>query len=207
MTRAISSFIPEVLDETRLSMSEAFAPKAGEKSATIPLFHTMTHLIARISNRAMLGTSLCRNETFLHDIVRFAETLVLYAQVLRWLPRILRRPAYLLASSAFGGPKNRARRSFHTWRYSLPREHRDWKVRKLSRCVLRMLTSGPYTHRRFFASHAIFHLAALSEAEQDDIRRRNRRSSEIPRWLYQDIPCQDAETRLHAARSRAFLRP
>jgi hypothetical protein len=30
MTRAISSFIPEVLDETRLSMSEAFAPKVGE---------------------------------------------------------------------------------------------------------------------------------------------------------------------------------
>ncbi|KAJ7361121.1 cytochrome P450 [Mycena albidolilacea] len=189
VTRAISSFIPEVLDETRLSMSEAFAPKVGEKSATIPLFHTMTHLIARISNRAMLGTSLCRNETFLHDIVRFAETVVLYAQVLRWLPRILRRPAYLLASSAFGGPKKPCKTLIPHLEVLIAERAQGLESSKtigdflinhappeelanpeLLAMRVAILNFGAIHTSSIFGSHAIFHLAALSEAEQDDIR-------------------------------------
>ncbi|KAF7347452.1 hypothetical protein MVEN_01501200 [Mycena venus] len=38
ITRAISSFIPEVLDETRLSISETFAPKAGESEPCLSFF-------------------------------------------------------------------------------------------------------------------------------------------------------------------------
>jgi hypothetical protein len=43
----------------------------------------MTHLIARISNRALLGLSLCRNEQFLHAVMRFAETLCVIAPFLQ----------------------------------------------------------------------------------------------------------------------------
>jgi hypothetical protein len=56
----------------------------------IPVFDTMTHLIARISNRVIVGTGLCRNERFLHAVVRFAEATPLTAAFISWSPSILR---------------------------------------------------------------------------------------------------------------------
>jgi hypothetical protein len=50
----------------------------------------MTHLIARISNRAMVGLPLCRNTGYLNAMVHFAECLVPYAEILRQVPRIAR---------------------------------------------------------------------------------------------------------------------
>ena len=57
---------------------------------TFPVFVTMTHLIARISNRVLLGLGLCRNEQFLHAVVRFAETLGVIAPLLQWSPSFIR---------------------------------------------------------------------------------------------------------------------
>ena len=56
----------------------------------IPVFDTMTHLIARISNRVIFGIEMCRNERFLHAVVRFAETTPLMAPFISWSPHILR---------------------------------------------------------------------------------------------------------------------
>ncbi|KAF7347451.1 Ent-kaurene oxidase [Mycena venus] len=189
LTRAIGSFIPEVLDETRLSMSEAFAPKAGEKSATVPLFHTMTHLIARISNRAMLGTTLCRNETFLHDVIRFAETVVLYAQLLAWFPKMLRSPIYFLASSKYGGPreptkvliphlkgliaeKGQGLESSKTIADFLLNHAPPEEIANPELFAMRVLNLnfGSIHTSSIFGSHALFHLASLSEGELDGIR-------------------------------------
>ncbi|KAF7352746.1 Ent-kaurene oxidase [Mycena venus] len=189
MTRAIGSFIPEVLDETRLSMSEAFAPKAGERSATVPLFHTMTHLIARVSNRAMLGTTLCRNETFLHDIIRFAETVVLYAELLAWFPKILRSPIYFLISSKYGGPreptkaiiphlkaliaeKEQGLESSKTIANFLLNHAPPEEIANPELLAMRILNVnfGSIHTSSIFGSHVLFHLATLSEAELDDIR-------------------------------------
>ncbi|KAF7347450.1 Ent-kaurene oxidase [Mycena venus] len=189
ITRAIGSFIPEVLDETRLSMSETFAPKAGEKSATIPLFHTMTHLIARISNRAMLGTTLCRNKTFLHDVIRFAETVVLYGQLLSWFPKILRSPIYFLVSSKYGGPreptkaivphlkaliaeKEQGLESSKTIADFLLNHAPPEEIANPELLAMRILNLnfGSIHTSSIFGSHALFHLATLSEAELDGIR-------------------------------------
>ncbi|KAF8204329.1 cytochrome P450 [Mycena galopus ATCC 62051] len=190
ITRAIGSFVPEVLEETRLSMSEAFAPSLGEKSATVPLFHTMTHLIARISNRAILGSTLCRQEQFLHDVIRFAETLVLYAQLLVWFPRILRRPLYLLASSAFGGPKEPTRAIVPHLKSLIAEREQGLESSKtvadflinhappeeianpelLAMRILN-LNFGSIHTSSIFATHSVFHLATLSEAELDGVRR------------------------------------
>ena len=57
---------------------------------TFPVFETMTHLVARISNRVILGEGLCRNKQFIHDVVRFAETLGVMAPFLQWSPSFLR---------------------------------------------------------------------------------------------------------------------
>ncbi|KAJ7269284.1 cytochrome P450 [Mycena haematopus] len=191
LTRAISTFVPEVLEETRLAMSEVFALPCGEKSTTgpLPLFHTMTHLIARASNRAMLGTSLCRQEQFLHDVIRFAETVVLYAQLLGWFPRILRGSLYFLATSAFGGPAEPTRaiiphlKSLLTEREqgldssktiadfliesAPPDEIPDLKL--LAMRVLN-LNFGSIHTSSILGTHAVFHLATLSEADINGIR-------------------------------------
>ena len=50
----------------------------------------MTHIVARISNRAMVGLPLCRDPEYLHAIVHFAELLVPIAQLLHWVPRTAR---------------------------------------------------------------------------------------------------------------------
>lgn len=60
------------------------------ESVTVPVFDTMTHLIARISNRVVFGTELCRNKQFLHEIVHFAETTPLIAPFITWTPTVLR---------------------------------------------------------------------------------------------------------------------
>lgn len=58
---------------------------------TSPVFDIMTHLTARVSNRALLGLGLCRNEHFLHSVVRFAESLRIMAlsSFLKWSPSFL----------------------------------------------------------------------------------------------------------------------
>jgi len=115
LTRAIASLVPEIVEETTLAMAETFKPPVDSstqapsscytsiylqlppneinlvtESTTLPLFPTMIHMVSRISNRAMVGTELCRNEAFLHAIVNFAETLVVYAVILNILPRPIR---------------------------------------------------------------------------------------------------------------------
>ncbi|KAG5651165.1 hypothetical protein H0H81_009629 [Sphagnurus paluster] len=104
VNRAIPAFIPEILDESELAMTETLeAP--GETSTTVPVFDTMTHLIARISNRVIFGTELCRNEHFLHAIVRFSETTPLIAPFVRWSPLLFQRFVYFALSSMLGGKK------------------------------------------------------------------------------------------------------
>ncbi|KAK7063842.1 Ent-kaurene oxidase [Favolaschia claudopus] len=190
LTRAIGSFIPEVVEETNLSMAEAFSPKPGEKSATVPLFETMVHLVARISNRAMLGTSLCRNETFLHQVIQFAETLVPYAQLLLWFPRFMRAPLYFLMSSAFGGPKQPIKTLLpHLKSLLADREKGIESSRTISDFLINHappeeianpellamrvlnLNFGSIHTSSIFGTHAILHLASLSPSDLDGIRK------------------------------------
>lgn len=112
VNRAIPSFIPEILDESTLAIDETlglsgpnslgmllphlplfFFSKYSLESVSLPVFDTMTHLVARINNRVIFGTELCRSEGFIHAIVRFAETTPLIATLVTWSPNILRRCA------------------------------------------------------------------------------------------------------------------
>ncbi|RDB16772.1 Ent-kaurene oxidase [Hypsizygus marmoreus] len=105
VNRAIPAFIPEILEESTLAMNETLCSSSGDNSVTLPVFDTMTHLIARISNRVIFGIELCRNPHFLHAIVRFAETITLIAPFIRWSPRIIQSPVYITLSSLLGGKK------------------------------------------------------------------------------------------------------
>jgi len=74
-------------------------------SAGVEVFDTMTHLIARISNRVIFGKELCRNEKFIHSVVRFSETIPLMAPFIQWSPLWLRGLMYFVLSSVLGGKK------------------------------------------------------------------------------------------------------
>jgi hypothetical protein len=113
VNRALPSFIPEIVDESKLTINEAlkFANSDGMPtshlplvllsmtalgSVSIPLFDTMTDLVARINNRVIFGTELCRRKDFIHSVVRFSETTPLIATFVTWSPFISRKYVFKL---------------------------------------------------------------------------------------------------------------
>lgn len=104
----------------------------------------MTHLIARISNRVIVGKELCRNEGFIHAAVTFAESLMM-TPFIQWSPLFLRpcvssffdllfdikfykRLVYLLLSSIFGGKKGALKYVLpHLKKYAKERSNLDEK--------------------------------------------------------------------------------
>nr|GAT47959.1 predicted protein [Mycena chlorophos] len=89
LTKALRSLVPEMLEEAQLAIPEHIPIKNGQTSAIIPLFPTMVHLIARVSNRAMIGAPGCRDERFLKNQVSVAEEVIPMSQVLNWFPSVL----------------------------------------------------------------------------------------------------------------------
>ncbi|KAF8200826.1 cytochrome P450 [Pholiota molesta] len=104
VNRSIPTYIPEILDESVLAMSETFKPNE-KQTVSIPVFDTMTHFIARISNRVIFGEELCRNEKFLNAVVRFSEMVPVMAPFIQWSPLILRPIVYFFLASVLGGKK------------------------------------------------------------------------------------------------------
>ncbi|KAJ8514665.1 hypothetical protein ONZ45_g7831 [Pleurotus djamor] len=113
ITKGIAAFIPEVFEEATLAITETFKVPNGSddewtrcaEHISMPVFQTITHVIGRINNRAILGVELCRNKEFIHAVVNFAETLNIYARLLSWSPVYLRRPIYFVLTSLWGGSK------------------------------------------------------------------------------------------------------
>ncbi|CAA7263163.1 unnamed protein product [Cyclocybe aegerita] len=123
VNRAIPAMIPEIFEESVLAMDETFKIPNGQDSISIPIFDTMTHLIARISNRVIFGEEMCRDEGFLHAIVRFAETTPMMAPFIQWSPVVLRPIVYFVLSSLFGGKKG-------ALKYAIPHLERYMKKRQ-----------------------------------------------------------------------------
>ncbi|KAF8161079.1 cytochrome P450 [Crassisporium funariophilum] len=105
VNRALPAYIPELFDESVLAMDETFKISRYEDFISIPVFNTMTHLIARITNRVVFGKELCRNEDYLHAVVQFAETTPLMAPFIQWSPMMLRPVVYFILSTILGGKK------------------------------------------------------------------------------------------------------
>ncbi|KAL4263076.1 cytochrome P450 family protein [Pleurotus pulmonarius] len=86
LTKGIANFIPGVLDESTLAMKETFHPPSGSEYISLPVFHTMD---------------------FVHSLVSFMASLVIYSRLLHWIPDVpgLRSLVYFIASTIGGGPK------------------------------------------------------------------------------------------------------
>jgi len=92
-----------------LSLYYVLLANHSSGGVSVPVFDTMTHLIARISNRVIFGLELCRNEDFLHAVVRFAETTPLISPFIQWSPLILR--PYVVLHSLVSKPLSKPCRS------------------------------------------------------------------------------------------------
>ncbi|KAF9049732.1 cytochrome P450 [Panaeolus papilionaceus] len=101
VNRAIPSFIPDLLDESLLAIHDEMPSDINN----IEAFETMTRLIARISNRVILGTEMCRNKDFLRAVVRFAESVAAMAPFIQWSPILLRPVTYYILSLLVGSKK------------------------------------------------------------------------------------------------------
>ncbi|KAF7343001.1 hypothetical protein MVEN_01730200 [Mycena venus] len=87
LTKALRSLVPEMLEEAQLAIPEHLKMTGSATSVSIPVFPTMVHLVARVSNRAMIGAPGCRNEKFLNKQVSVAEEVIPMSQILNWFPR------------------------------------------------------------------------------------------------------------------------
>ncbi|KAF8973287.1 cytochrome P450 [Flammula alnicola] len=187
VNRAIPSFIPEILDESILAMNEAFTSSDKEEAVSIPVFDTMTHLIARISNRVIFGEDLCRNQEFLHAIVRFAETTPLMAPFIQWSPLTLRPVVYFILSSILGGKKAPLKFLIpHLKRYMKDRESMAEKPSLVSEYIIQNappqettegiavrllnINFGSIHTSSIFITQALFEIALLSPEDIESMR-------------------------------------
>ncbi|KAJ6585923.1 cytochrome P450 [Mycena capillaripes] len=102
LTKALRSIVPEILEEAQLAIPEKLKIPGSKDSVTLPLFDTMVSLVARVSNRAMIGAPGCRDDKFLKRQVSVAAQAIPMAQVLNWFPQFSRRPVWKAFSLLLG---------------------------------------------------------------------------------------------------------
>jgi hypothetical protein len=91
LTKSLRSLVPEMFEEAQLAIPDVLNIPGTEESITVPLFDTMVRLLARVSNRAMIGAPGCRDDRFLQRQVSVAAQAIPMAQVLNWFPQFSKR--------------------------------------------------------------------------------------------------------------------
>ncbi|KAJ7025238.1 cytochrome P450 [Mycena alexandri] len=102
LTKALRSLVPEMLEEAQLAIPETLKIPVSADSVTLPVFDTMVSLVARVSNRAMIGAPGCRNDKFLKRQISVAAQAIPMAQVLNWFPKFSRSAVWKLFSVLVG---------------------------------------------------------------------------------------------------------
>ncbi|KAJ7271125.1 cytochrome P450 [Mycena rebaudengoi] len=187
LTKALRSLVPEMLEEVQLALPEHLKISDPVNSVTVPVFETMVHLVARVSNRAMIGAPGCRNEKFLKRQVSVAEQAIPMSQVLNWFPSFS-RPAVWKAFSLVAGSKDEAVRLISPYvqarveyaqkdnpstitdlllRYAPEEDLND--VAKLAVRVVHLNMASIHTSG-IFTTHSLFELARMPREQVDAIR-------------------------------------
>ncbi|KAJ7490125.1 cytochrome P450 [Mycena galericulata] len=100
VTREIDRYIPDVAEETALALEALLS-----KNTTVPIFLSMTDMVARVVNRSFVGPDLCRRQDYIRAVVRYARTFIFYGMALKLLPNFLKSVAYDSMAALFGGKK------------------------------------------------------------------------------------------------------
>ncbi|KAJ7123770.1 cytochrome P450 [Mycena epipterygia] len=188
LTKALRSLVPEMLEEAQLAIPEHLKLTDATPSVTIPVFPTIVHLVARVSNRAMIGVPGCRNEKFLKKQVSVAEEVIPMSQVLNWFPVFL-RPAIWKLFCVTVGAKDGAVKLVSPYvqsrieyaqqdnpstitdlllRYAPEEDLKD--VAKLAVRVVHLNMAAIHTSG-IFTTHALFELARMPADQVEEIRR------------------------------------
>ncbi|KAF7297356.1 hypothetical protein MIND_00969100 [Mycena indigotica] len=187
LTKSLHSLVPEMHEEAQLAIPDHIPIISGQTSATIPLFSTMVHLIARVSNRAMIGAPGCRDEKFLQYQVSVAEEVIPMSQILNWFPAALRPVVWKLFCVTLGakdravkliGPYVKARIDYAQQdnpstivdlllRYAPEEEIKNLPM--LAARVVHLNMAATHTSG-IFTTHALFELARLPPEQVEMVR-------------------------------------
>ncbi|KAF8202596.1 cytochrome P450 [Mycena galopus ATCC 62051] len=187
LTKALRSLVPEMLEEAQLAIPDHIKITGSATSVSIPVFPTMVHLVARVSNRAMIGAPGCRNEKFLKKQVSVAEEVIPMSQILNWFPVFLRPVIWKLFCITVGA-KDGAVRLVSPYvqerieyaqhdnpstitdlllRYAPEEDIKD--VTKLAVRVVHLNMASIHTSG-IFTTHALFELARMPANQVAEIR-------------------------------------
>ncbi|KAJ7727345.1 cytochrome P450 [Mycena olivaceomarginata] len=187
LTKSLRSLVPEILEEAQLAIPDVLNIPGTEESIAVPLFDTMVRLLARVSNRAMIGAPGCRDEQFLQRQVSVAAQAIPMAQVLNWFPQFSKRAVWKLFS-VLAGSKDECVRLLTPYvqsridyaqqdnpstitdlllRYAPEEDLTD--ARRLAIRVVHLNMASIHTSS-IFTTHALFELARLPPAQLALIR-------------------------------------
>ena len=89
MTKDLDKYAESIVDEMEHSLSRNWG-RDENGWIEVPAYDTMLDVIARISNRVLVGLPLCRNEDYLRNTSTFARNVVITAGMINLLPPVLR---------------------------------------------------------------------------------------------------------------------
>lgn len=88
MTKGLDTYADAVVNEIEYSLGLVWGDSTQWHE--IAVYDTMLDVISRISNRALVGFPLCRNETYLRCSRNFARFVIITAGLINLLPSMLR---------------------------------------------------------------------------------------------------------------------
>lgn len=89
LTKNLGEYTGDVLEEIDYAFRKCWGTDS-ENWTCVVAYDSMSEIIARISNRVLVGLPLCRDENYLYSSSRFARWVILEASVLHMLPNHLR---------------------------------------------------------------------------------------------------------------------
>src|SRR4051794_7047706 len=93
LTPKLNNLTPIIVEELGLAMERHMNAHASGSLdgqwAEVNIWQTMMKVIAQVSNRVFVGEEICRNDTYLDLMVRYATLLVPVAKVMKLFPRAL----------------------------------------------------------------------------------------------------------------------
>nr|AEB40218.1 cytochrome P450 monooxygenase [Antrodia cinnamomea] len=89
LTRNLGVLLPGVLDEIHAAFNEII-PTLGNEWVSISGLPVMTHIIARVSNRAFVGLPICRDSDYLDVAMKFPMDVMKGKSILSIVPKSLK---------------------------------------------------------------------------------------------------------------------
>ncbi|KAJ3547022.1 hypothetical protein NMY22_g1818 [Coprinellus aureogranulatus] len=89
LTRTLGELVPEVHDELRATFEDEF-PSKGEEWQPLVAFPSVIKLVARISNRVLVGQTLCRNAEFIGGCISYANEVFVMSYLISLFPEFIR---------------------------------------------------------------------------------------------------------------------